>query len=337
MQFERRYLYMTKLFVICGHGAGDSGACGNGYQEAERVRVLGKKIKELGGSNVTLGDVNRNYYADKGISSLTISKYYQIIELHMDSAVSTARGGHVVIWGNFEPDKYDEALAKFICGMFPGRSVQISKRTDLANPARAAHKGYGYRLVECGFISNKQDLELFNSSIEEIAKGILNCFGIKTSTSTESKPSISKPSTSTGGSSSSGSITVGDKVKLSANATKYATGETIPAQYKGKTYTVMQLGSGKVLLKELYSWVYTKDVSKTSSGSTASSKSYFPKCSANETSIIDYMKEKCGYKNPTFADQTKIAKANGISNYTGTAAQNIKLLDLAKQGKLIKP
>ena len=52
---------MSKLFVICGHGAGDPGACGNGYQEAERVRALGKRIKELGGNNVMLGDVNRNY------------------------------------------------------------------------------------------------------------------------------------------------------------------------------------------------------------------------------------------------------------------------------------
>ena len=31
---------MVKLYVIAGHGAGDSGAVGNGYQEAERVRVL---------------------------------------------------------------------------------------------------------------------------------------------------------------------------------------------------------------------------------------------------------------------------------------------------------
>ena len=70
---------MSKLFVICGHGAGDPGACGNGYQEAERVRALGKRIKELGGNHVILGDMSRNYYADNGISNLTISKDDQII------------------------------------------------------------------------------------------------------------------------------------------------------------------------------------------------------------------------------------------------------------------
>ena len=187
---------MSKLFVICGHGAGDPGACGNGYQEAERVRALGKRIKELGGNNVMLGDVNRNYYADNGISSLTISKDYQIVELHMDSASATARGAHVIIKGGLNPDKYDIALAKFVSGMFPGRSITISKRGDLANPARAYAKGYAYRLIECGFISNAEDVKVFNSGIDKLAKGILKCFGIgvqTTTTSTGVKPVV-KPS-----------------------------------------------------------------------------------------------------------------------------------------------
>lgn len=183
---------MSKLFVICGHGAGDPGACGNGYQEAERVRALGKRIKELGGDSVMLGDVNRNYYADNGISGLTISKDYQIVELHMDSAAATARGAHVIIKGGLEPDKYDIALAKFVSGMFPGRSVTISKRSDLANPARAYAKGYGYRLIECGFISNAEDVKVFNGGIDKLAKGVLECFGIGVAVS---KPTTSKPVT----------------------------------------------------------------------------------------------------------------------------------------------
>ena len=188
---------MAKLYVICGHGAGDPGARHNGYEEAERVRALGKKIKELGGSNVMLGDVNRNFYVDGGIEKLTVSKDYQIIELHMDSAAASARGAHIIIYSGFEPDKYDEALADFLCGMFPGRSTKIAKRSDLANPARAAKMGYGYRLAECGFISNKEDLSLFNNNIEKMAKGILKCFGISASgSSSESAGTSSKPSTS---------------------------------------------------------------------------------------------------------------------------------------------
>lgn len=51
---------MAKLFIIAGHGAGDSGAVGHGYTEAERVRALASRIAVLGGSNVTIGDMSRN-------------------------------------------------------------------------------------------------------------------------------------------------------------------------------------------------------------------------------------------------------------------------------------
>lgn len=190
---------MTHIFVIAGHGAGDPGASGNGYTEAERVRALAAKIKAYGGDAVTVGDTSRNWYADNGISTLSISKSWQIIELHMDSASASARGGHVIINSGFGPDKYDTALAAFISGILPGRAQTIVKRNDLANPKRAAAKGYPYRLLECGFISNTQDVKIFNEKMDEIAKGILNVFGIGTSasgstdTSGESKPVSATP------------------------------------------------------------------------------------------------------------------------------------------------
>lgn len=190
---------MTHIFVIAGHGAGDPGASGNGYTEAERVRALAAKIKAYGGDAVTVGDTSRNWYADNGISTLSISKSWQIIELHMDSASASARGGHVIINSGFEPDKYDTALAAFISGILPGRAQTIVKRNDLANPKRAAAKGYPYRLLECGFISNTQDVKIFNEKTDEIAKGILNVFGIgisasgSTDTSGESKPVSATP------------------------------------------------------------------------------------------------------------------------------------------------
>ena len=171
-----------KLFVIPGHGAGDPGACGNGYSEAERVRALATKIKEYGGSYVTLGDFKRDYYADNGISNLNLSKDTQIVELHMDSGPSSAKGGHVIIQAGIGgADQYDRNLAKSIAKIFPGRANTIVERDDLANPARAAAKGYGYRLVENGFISNAGDVKTFNSKIDELAKAYLSAFGITAS------------------------------------------------------------------------------------------------------------------------------------------------------------
>lgn len=192
---------MAHIFIIAGHGDGDPGASGNGYKEYERVRALAKKIKAYGGDNVTVGDTSRDWYKDNRISSLNISKDWQIVELHMDGAsASSARGGHVIINSAYNPDKYDKALAEFISDILPGRSSTIVKRSDLANPKRAAAKGYPYRLLECGFITNAQDVKIFNGQMDDIAKGILSVFGIKASGSAAatSKPAESKPAASTG-------------------------------------------------------------------------------------------------------------------------------------------
>lgn len=179
---------MAKIFVIAGHGAGDPGACGNGYSEAERVRALATRMKAIGGNDVLLGDFNRNYYADNGIASLNISKDYQIIELHMDSGVSTARGGHIVIKGGFSPDKYDVAVANAISSIFPGRASKIVGRNDLQNPNVAASRGYAYRLIECGFISNSTDVGIFNNRMDEVARALLGAFDIKGGSTTTTTP-----------------------------------------------------------------------------------------------------------------------------------------------------
>ena len=69
-----------------------------------------------------------------------------------------------------------------------------------------------------------------------------------------------------------------------------------------------------------------------SSGSGSSGSSYYAKF--NSASIVDGLKS-IGVDS-SMANRKKIAAANGISGYTGTAAQNNKLCALAKQGKLKK-
>jgi hypothetical protein len=191
---------MNTIYVIPGHGAGDPGATGNKYQEAERVRALAQRIKDFGGDNVILGDFALNSYRTNIISKGVIPKKCLILELHMDSSKKTsAKGGHVIVNGRFKADKYDEALAKMISTMFPGRSKTIVGRTDLANINRAATAGYNYRLMECCFISNADDIKKFNSNIDTLAKNILVCFDIKVteekkeSVKVTTKPTTAKP------------------------------------------------------------------------------------------------------------------------------------------------
>ncbi len=179
---------MKKLFIIAGHGNGDSGAVGNGYKESERVRALAAKIKEFGNDMVLLSDFSLNAYKSDIISKGVIPSDCNVLELHLDSSDNlTAQGGHVIINAKFNADKYDQALAKMISDIFPGRSQKIVKRNDIANINRAAQKGYNYRILECCFISNKQDITKFNESIDVLAKEILKCFDFQL------KPHNNKP------------------------------------------------------------------------------------------------------------------------------------------------
>lgn len=55
---------------------------------------------------------------------------------------------------------------------------------------------------------------------------------------------------------------VGDHVKIKSSAKKYATGETIPAWVKKRSFTIQKTASDRVLLKEITSWVKKSDITK---------------------------------------------------------------------------
>lgn len=67
---------------------------------------------------------------------------------------------------------------------------------------------------------------------------------------------------------------------------------------------------------------------------TADSKSYYKKYAGKSVSIVDAL-NAIGV-NSSYVNRKKIAKANGIKLYVGSAKQNTKMLDLLKKGKLVK-
>lgn len=75
---------------------------------------------------------------------------------------------------------------------------------------------------------------------------------------------------------------------------------------------------------------------KTSSKAKSTTKSkYYKKYSGKSDSLVDALK---ALKIANSLDnRKKIAKANGIKKYSGTAKENSKLLELLKKGKLLKP
>ena len=90
------------------------------------------------------------------------------------------------------------------------------------------------------------------------------------------------------------------------------------------------ISSGGLVFKSLPSGAA---VSSTSLAATSAN--YFKKYTGNSTSIVNALAD-IGAQT-SYSYRAKIAAANGIKNYSGSAAQNSQLLSLLKNGKLIKP
>jgi hypothetical protein len=79
----------------------------------------------------------------------------------------------------------------------------------------------------------------------------LKAAGFDTFITTESGSAVgSTPATPT--------LKLGSKVKVIGNT--YATGQSVPSFVKNNTYTVQQINGDKVLLKEIMSWIFKKDI-----------------------------------------------------------------------------
>ncbi len=91
------------------------------------------------------------------------------------------------------------------------------------------------------------------------------------------------------------------------------------------------MAAGKLINPGLKSYLSPTDPPAGDSGEGV----YFPQCAEGFESIARAL-ESLGYDG-SFTFRQKIAAANGITDYSGTADQNLLLLDLLKEGKLLKP
>lgn len=86
-------------------------------------------------------------------------------------------------------------------------------------------------------------------------------------------------------------------------------------------------------IKKSYHTSQSASTNKKTSNKKSKSK-FYKKTTVSNGSIVDGLK-KIGVSS-SFANRKKIAKANGIKNYIGSASQNTKMVNLLKQGKLKK-
>ena len=170
---------MKKILLVAGHGAGDPGAIGCGYQEANLTRefmyILNEELKDraLG----TLYNPERNCYEDTkiggGLNKYTSKDFDLAIECHFNSfSDSTANGTELLIPLGVigaSADDNDKAILSVLNKYFKNRGI---KQMALLNPQFALSKGISYTYIEMCFISNNSDMATYQANKKQIAKEI---------------------------------------------------------------------------------------------------------------------------------------------------------------------
>lgn len=168
-----------KILVIAGHGAGDCGAVGNGFREADLTRELARCVSDVMYGDVMIYNTSRNSYKDIKNNENGARELFKavdfILEIHLNSyANKTAQGVEVLCKRD---SVFSRTLAEKVsnCG-FTNRGVKLRK--DLLNMNYCDTIGTPYVLLECGFITNYHDVSIFKNSQEKIAQAIAQSFKV---------------------------------------------------------------------------------------------------------------------------------------------------------------
>lgn len=219
------------VLLMNGHGGDpyDSGAPGNGYDEAVLTRELADLVEEKLKKYATVKRYpkDRNAFAD--VQEGTFTKYVPggigsigyAFEIHFNAFGSGAHGSECYVTSTESGITVEQAIMKNMSKFFTLRDNDSIfdgvKRTNFAVIQTCKNYGVSGALLETCFIDNADDIAVYQSNKDAIADaivdGIAEGFGLKASSgsSTSTGTSTSKPSS--GSSSSNGKKTVSQIAK----------------------------------------------------------------------------------------------------------------------------
>lgn len=171
-----------KILLIAGHGAGDPGACGNGYREADLTRevvsLLSDKLKSI--CNVDVADTSKNWYEYLKSHSFDFHDYDYVLEIHFNSGGGT--GTEIFVTTSEQGIGVETAIVKQICAAVGYRNRGV-KRYNWSVISKAKAQGVSSALLEVCFIDNYTDVHTYKHHKEgivtAIVKGITEGFGLK--------------------------------------------------------------------------------------------------------------------------------------------------------------
>ena len=171
-----------KIGLISGHGAGDCGACGCGFAEAdltiELVKILEDKFNAVGIETVTY-PYERNAFKDcKGTGLVEdFSDCDYVLEIHFNSGRSNEDGdgkiggSEIYITPREATWNTENIILSNLQELgFTNRGV---KKNDFLVINRVKNLGVSSALVEICFIDDNDDMELYTANKEAVADGIV--------------------------------------------------------------------------------------------------------------------------------------------------------------------
>lgn len=171
-----------KILLISGHGAGDPGAAGNGYKEAdltrEVVNLMKDKLEKYAQVDVYNQARNAYYDVNKGNVAVNFANYNYVFEVHFNAG--GGKGTEIYVTREEKATTVEQKIMDKLSKFFVVRGV---KRKNFNVIASAKRKGVSSALLETCFIDNAQDMQTYQANKNEIAKSIVEAiaegFGLK--------------------------------------------------------------------------------------------------------------------------------------------------------------
>lgn len=178
-----------KLLLIAGHGEGDSGAVGLGYQEADLTRELvGLLSVQFDGGNVEVDiyDTTKNCYKQclKG-NIPNFRNYHYVLEVHFNASATPDTAGDGSLKGSMfyisqseTGRSVEERILKNLYAIGSRQAwdgVVVAQRqwpNGLYVQEQCRAQGVSHGLLETCFISDKDDMKWYQSNKKAIAKAI---------------------------------------------------------------------------------------------------------------------------------------------------------------------
>ena len=168
------------ILLLNGHGAGDSGALGNGYKEADLTRELADLVVSKLNTYAKVYRYPRERNAYKDIKNGVFTKYLPIafdkidyaFEIHFNAFDGNAKGTEIYITKSENGYSIEQAIVNNIASIgFSNRGV---KRSDFLVIKTLRNKGVSSALLETCFIDNANDIKTYQEHKNDIAQAIVN-------------------------------------------------------------------------------------------------------------------------------------------------------------------